>query len=228
MFKKTMFVVGVMFAATIATSGSASASMHGGYRMHSTRAMPRAVHGIRLSRARLAFRGRPVFHGRMALGRSHSRVAFGHAHGRIGFERRGYRNAGFSYRRARLVAGRAAPTIQRYVGPRSRYVQTSSPSAGAPRSGVQTGSASFYSGGGLTAAGGHVGAATCAHRTLPFGTRVLVTNLANAHTAVLTVNDRGPFARGRIVDVSVGAAGTLGMLHSGTAPVRVQVLGGPG
>ena len=73
-----------------------------------------------------------------------------------------------------------------------------------------------------------VGAATCAHRTLPFGTRVLVTNLANAHQAVLTVNDRGPFVRGRIVDVSVGAAGRLGMLHSGVANVRVEVIGGPG
>ena len=91
--------------------------------------------------------------------------------------------------------------------------------------GGQTGSASYYSGG-RTAAGGRVGAATCAHRTLPFGTKVLVTNLRSGLRAVLTVNDRGPFVRGRIVDVSVGAAGRLGMISSGTAPVRVQVLGG--
>lgn len=89
--------------------------------------------------------------------------------------------------------------------------------------GGQTGSASFYRGG-RTAAGGRVGSATCAHRTLPFGTKVLVTNLRSGRQAVLTVNDRGPFVRGRIVDVSVGAAGRLGMIGSGTAPVRVQVL----
>jgi rare lipoprotein A len=98
----------------------------------------------------------------------------------------------------------------------------------APTDGVQVGGASYYGGGGRTASGGAVGAATCAHRTLPFGTRVLVTNLNNARRAVLTVNDRGPFVAGRIVDVSVGAAASLGMLHSGTARVSVQVVGGPG
>ncbi|MCX8252739.1 MAG: septal ring lytic transglycosylase RlpA family protein [Beijerinckiaceae bacterium] len=100
----------------------------------------------------------------------------------------------------------------------------SAPAAG----GGQVGRASFYGLQSRTANGGRVGAATCAHRSLPFGTRVLVTNLANQRQAVLTVNDRGPFVAGRIVDVSVGAAGTLGMLHSGTATVRVQVVGGPG
>ena len=122
-------------------------------------------------------------------------------------------------RRRATLAYRGAPT------PLTGFA----PAFAAPRaSGVQTGRASFYGGGGLTAAGGHVGAGTCAHRSLPFGTRVLVTNLANARSTVLTVNDRGPFVGGRIVDVSVGAAGVLGMLHSGTAPVRVQVVGGRG
>ncbi len=88
----------------------------------------------------------------------------------------------------------------------------------------QTGNASFYSGRGRTAGGGRVGAATCAHRTLPFGTKVLVTNLRSGRQAVLTVNDRGPFVRGRILDVSIGAAGRLGMVSAGTAPVRLQVL----
>ena len=91
--------------------------------------------------------------------------------------------------------------------------------------GVQTGGASYYGGGHRTAAGGSVGVATCAHRTLPFGTRVLVTNLANARAAILTVNDRGPFVRGRIVDVSAAAAGLLGMLNAGVAQVRVRVMG---
>lgn len=98
----------------------------------------------------------------------------------------------------------------------------------APVAGVQEGRASFYSGGGRTANGGAVGAATCAHRTLPFGTRLLVTNLANARQAVLTVNDRGPFVRGRMLDVSRGAAGILGMLHAGVSTIRMQVIGGAG
>ena len=89
---------------------------------------------------------------------------------------------------------------------------------------VQMGRASFYSGG-RTASGGGVGFATCAHRSLPFGTRVRVTNLANQRQMVLTVNDRGPFARGRVVDVSRAAAGVLGMLVSGIASVRVEVIG---
>lgn len=93
---------------------------------------------------------------------------------------------------------------------------------------VETGRASYYSGGGRTAAGGRVGAATCAHRSLPFGTRVLVTNLANARRAVLTVNDRGPFVRGRMLDVSRTAASVLGMLGSGVAHIRMEVVGRAG
>ena len=94
--------------------------------------------------------------------------------------------------------------------------------------GTQLGRASFYSGSRRTANGGFVGAATCAHRSLPFGTKVLVTNLANARQAILTVNDRGPFVRGRVLDVSRGAAGMLGMLHAGVSQIRMQVLGSAG
>ena len=93
---------------------------------------------------------------------------------------------------------------------------------------TQIGRASFYSGASRTANGGFVGAATCAHRSLPFGTRVLVTNLANARQAILTVNDRGPFVHGRVLDVSRGAAGILGMLHAGVSQIRMQVLGSAG
>ena len=94
--------------------------------------------------------------------------------------------------------------------------------------GVQEGRASFYAGGGRTANGTSVGAATCAHRSLPFGTKLLVTNLANARQAILTVTDRGPFVRGRVLDVSRGAAGILGMLHAGVSQIRMEVLGGAG
>ena len=87
-----------------------------------------------------------------------------------------------------------------------------------------TGKASYYGGRGRTASGAHIGAYTAAHRSLPFGTKIKVTNLHNSRSVVVTVNDRGPFVRGRIVDVSTGAAGVLGMKASGVAPVRVELV----
>ncbi|MGD0635572.1 MAG: septal ring lytic transglycosylase RlpA family protein [Beijerinckiaceae bacterium] len=67
------------------------------------------------------------------------------------------------------------------------------------------------------------GTMTCAHRFLPFGTRIRVTNLRNNHSAILVVNDRGPFIRGRIVDVSVPAADVLGFRRAGVTQVRLEV-----
>ncbi|MCY1284397.1 Endolytic peptidoglycan transglycosylase RlpA [compost metagenome] len=67
-------------------------------------------------------------------------------------------------------------------------------------------------------------ALTAAHRTLPFGTRVRVTNLRNDRTVVVRINDRGPYGRGRIIDVSHKAAEVLGMIRSGVVPVRVESL----
>ncbi len=66
--------------------------------------------------------------------------------------------------------------------------------------------------------------ATAAHRTLPFGTRVQVTNLENGRSTVLTINDRGPFVRRRIIDVSRRAAQVLGFVQEGTVRVRVQLV----
>lgn len=63
---------------------------------------------------------------------------------------------------------------------------------------------------------------TAAHRTLPFDTKIKVTNLANGKSVELRVNDRGPFVAGRILDVSRGAAAKLGMIESGTARVRIE------
>jgi rare lipoprotein A (peptidoglycan hydrolase) len=68
-------------------------------------------------------------------------------------------------------------------------------------------------------------AMTAAHQTLPFGTRIKVTNLENDRSAVLTVNDRGPFAPNRIVDVSRKAAAQLGFRKGGVARVRVRAVG---
>ncbi len=64
---------------------------------------------------------------------------------------------------------------------------------------------------------------TAAHRSLPFGTRVRVTNLANGRQAVVRINDRGPFRRGRIIDLSYAAARKLGLVRRGVARVRVAI-----
>jgi len=65
---------------------------------------------------------------------------------------------------------------------------------------------------------------TAAHRTLPFGSVVRVKNLKNGQTVKVRINDRGPFVRGRIIDVSKRAAHELGMLRDGVVPCRVEVL----
>jgi rare lipoprotein A len=67
-------------------------------------------------------------------------------------------------------------------------------------------------------------ALTAAHRSLPFGSRVRVTNLRNDKSVVVRINDRGPYARGRIIDLSKRAAEQLDMLRAGVVPVRVQQL----
>lgn len=66
---------------------------------------------------------------------------------------------------------------------------------------------------------------TAAHRSLPFNTRVRVTNTRNGRSVVVRITDRGPFIRGRIIDISAGAARLIGMMGSGIAPVHVEVLG---
>lgn len=65
---------------------------------------------------------------------------------------------------------------------------------------------------------------TAAHRSLPFGTKVRVTNRNNGRSVVVRINDRGPFIGGRVIDVSAAAARSLGMVSSGVAPVTVEVL----
>ncbi len=91
---------------------------------------------------------------------------------------------------------------------------------------TQTGQASYYGygAGSQTASGARFNpnAMTAAHRTLPFGTKVRVTNKRNGKTVIVTINDRGPFIRGRIIDLSTAAAGVIGMRSSGVAPVLVE------
>lgn len=69
---------------------------------------------------------------------------------------------------------------------------------------------------------------TAAHQTLPLGTRVAVTNLQNGREAEVRINDRGPFVKGRSIDLSYAAARSLGMIGPGTVPVRIEVLGNGG
>ncbi len=89
------------------------------------------------------------------------------------------------------------------------------------------GIASFYWQGEKTASGEPFdkSAMTAAHRTLPFGTLVEVTNLANGRSVRVRINDRGPFKPGRVIDVSEGAAEVLGMRARGLVPVRIAILG---
>jgi rare lipoprotein A len=90
----------------------------------------------------------------------------------------------------------------------------------------QSGLAAVYSyRGGKTASGEHSNprGLTAAHRSLPFGTKVRVTNRRNGRIVVVRINDRGPFTRGRIIDLTPAAAGQLGF--SGLAPVSVTPIG---
>jgi len=94
---------------------------------------------------------------------------------------------------------------------------------------VETGKASFYGGrwiGRLTANGEHYHAGDCtaAHKKLPFNTMVKVTNLKNGKSVIVRINNRGPYAKGRILDLSVVAARKIEMIGDGIIPVRAEVL----
>ncbi|MBO0904479.1 septal ring lytic transglycosylase RlpA family protein [Jiella sonneratiae] len=70
----------------------------------------------------------------------------------------------------------------------------------------------------------NMNAMTAAHKSLPFGTKVRVTNRRNGKSVVVRINDRGPYAHGRVIDLSRAAASRIGMLSSGTAPVKLDIL----
>lgn len=135
---------------------------------------------------------------------------------------RGKRYASRSSRmvKAKRVSQRYARSQQRRVA--SRTVATSSLTGGS-----YSGVASYYWQGQRTASGARFNpnGMTAAHRTLPFGTKVRVTSQSTGRSVVVTINDRGPFIRGRIIDLSRGAAGVIGMTGAGLARVNVAVLG---
>jgi rare lipoprotein A len=131
---------------------------------------------------------------------------------------RAHRQAG----KQRRVARRSAQRTARHAVRWSRRAAAWS----APTGSNLTGVASYYWQGQRTATGERFNpeGMTAAHRTLPFGTRVRVTHLGNGRSVDVRINDRGPFIAGRVIDLSRGAAGLLGMHHQGVARVRVTVL----
>lgn len=96
---------------------------------------------------------------------------------------------------------------------------------------TETGSATWYYAHGHTGSDGiryEASAPTAAHKTLPLGTTVRVTNLDNGESTLVRITDRGPFAKGRVMDMSEAAAKQLGMLRAGVAHVRLEAFAHPG
>ena len=126
------------------------------------------------------------------------------------------------------VTGRPAPPSP--PPPATRPPETSPPPARKPAAvGVHTGRASWYGRaheGRLTASGERfdADAMTAAHRTLPFGTWLIVENVANGRTVTVRVNDRGPVVAGRVLDLSRAAARALGVTGEGVFEIRYRVV----
>ena len=107
----------------------------------------------------------------------------------------------------------APPSTKQSSAPPALLPQTGLASwYGAQHQGKQTASGTIFDQAGLTAA----------HRSLPFGSKVKVTNLANGKSVEVEITDRGPFAENRIIDLSQAAATALEMIDSGTATVRIE------
>ena len=116
-------------------------------------------------------------------------------------------------------------TQQTTVKTKSKKIKTTKQrNAPSPYVGMSHGMASYYWQEQRVASGGRFNphGFTAAHRTLPFGTRVKVTNVRNGRSVIVTINDRGPFIRGRIIDLSLAAAKAIDMTRSGVVPVTVE------
>jgi rare lipoprotein A len=124
-------------------------------------------------------------------------------------------------RRASIAHHRRVAAVSRKHTP---FVRPASATPAAAADGL-VGIASFYKFDSKTASGEQFNPSelTAAHRTLPFGTRLRVTNLVTGRSVTVRVNDRGPFIAGRVVDVSRSAAQELGMIGSGITKVKLEV-----
>lgn len=132
--------------------------------------------------------------------------------------RKSRRSRQYSYDAPRKSKQRTARTHKK-----SRKARTVASRSG----GGSVGMASYYWQPQRVASGGWFNpkAMTAAHKTLPFGTRVRVTHLGNGRSVVVRINDRGPYVKGRIIDLSSAAAGAIGMKGAGVARVQVAVIG---
>jgi rare lipoprotein A len=120
-------------------------------------------------------------------------------------------------------------TIEGCAGSAPRFTSKNSEPASAPSSHQLQGIASYYADefNGRTTSNGEVfdmRKLTAAHRTLPFGTVVRVTNTQNGRSVVVRINDRGPFKDDRVIDLSLEGARQIGMIGSGTAPVSLEII----
>jgi rare lipoprotein A len=121
---------------------------------------------------------------------------------------------------------RTSFVVNRRVAVTKRHTPFRSDKNAAETQVASHGVASFYTEGTQTASGEKFDTQelTAAHRTLPFGTRLRVTNVTTGRSVTVRVNDRGPFIPGRVVDVSYAAAETLGMVGGGVAKVKLDVV----
>jgi rare lipoprotein A len=129
-------------------------------------------------------------------------------------------------RQASLDYDRTTPSVTtRRVAVRKHTPFASRRNAGDVKT-ASHGVASFYTEGTKTASGEKFDTLemTAAHPTLPFGTKLRVTNVASGQSVTVRVNDRGPYVRGRVVDVSYSAADALGMVGKGVAKVKLDVV----
>ena len=120
----------------------------------------------------------------------------------------------------------ASFNTHRHVASARKHTPFARPGNAAATEIASRGVASFYTEGQQTASGEsfNTNDLTAAHPTLPFGTRLRVTNVATGRSVTVRVNDRGPYVPGRVVDVSKSAANALGMVQSGTANVKLDVV----
>ncbi|MEA3063786.1 MAG: rare lipoprotein [Sphingomonadales bacterium] len=130
-----------------------------------------------------------------------------------------------------LTAGDRLATLTETVSALDESIQIAPPSdkAEAVLEMIGQGEASYYGNelaGHRTSSGERFNpnALTAAHRTLPLGTRLRVTNVANGRSVIVRVNDRGPFVRSRLIDVSLGAAREIQMVRAGKAQVRLEIV----
>lgn len=127
-----------------------------------------------------------------------------------------------------LAAGDRLASLAETVAALDESIQIT-PKAEAVLEMIGQGEASYYGhelAGNRTASGERFNpnGLTAAHRTLPLGTRLKVTNVANGRSVIVRINDRGPFVRSRLIDVSLGAAREINMVRSGKAQVRLERL----